>query len=119
MRTNKDRQLLKHIFEYCNRVEEAVKRIETEEKLLSDSFNQDALAMPLAQIGELARILSDEFKNVYTNIPWRKISGLRNHLIHGYGDIDWTEIWDTAINDIPELKGKCTKIQKEIDSSRE
>lgn len=119
MRTNKDRQLLKHILEYCNRVGEAVKRIETEEKLLSDSFNQDALAMPLAQIGELARILSDEFKNVYADVPWRKISGLRNHLIHGYGDIDWTEIWDTAINDIPGLKRKCMKIQNEIESSRE
>ena len=114
MRTNKDKQLLKHILEYCSRVEEAVKRIGTEENLLADSFNQDALAMPLAQIGELARILSDEFKSIYGEIPWRKISGLRNHLIHGYGQIDWTEIWDTAVYDIPELKEQCAQIHNEM-----
>lgn len=52
MRTNKDKQLLKHLLVYCNRVDVAVHRIGTAEKLLTDSFNQDALAMPLAQIGE-------------------------------------------------------------------
>ena len=79
MRTNKDKQLLIHILAYCNRVEAAVKRIGTEEKLLADSFHQDALAMPLAQIGELVRILSDEFKTAYGEIPWRKISGMREN----------------------------------------
>ena len=83
--------------------------------MLADTFNQDALAMPLAQIGELARILSDEFKNAYGEIPWRKISGLRNHLIHGYGQIDWAEIWDTAVNDIPELKGECRRMYREME----
>lgn len=53
MRTNKDGQLLRHIVEYCNQVEEAVTRIETVENLLSDQFSRNALAMPLAQIGEL------------------------------------------------------------------
>ena len=115
MRTNKDKQLLRHILEYCSRVEEAVKRIGTEENLLADAFSQDALAMPLAQIGELVRILSDEFKTAYGEIPWRKISGMRNHLIHGYGQIDRTEIWDTAVNDIPELKGKCMQIYQDMD----
>ena len=62
--------------------------------------------MPLAQIGELVRILSDEFKTAYGEIPWRKISGMRNHLIHGYGEIDWT--------DIPKFKEKCTHIYEEI-----
>lgn len=114
MRTNKDKQLLRHILEYCSRVEEAVTRIGTEENLLADAFSQDALAMPLAQIGELVRILSDEFKTAYGEIPWRKISGMRNHLIHGYGEIDWTEIWDTAISDIPEFKEKCAHIYNEI-----
>ena len=91
MRTNKDKQLLRHILEYCSRVENAVKRIETEENLMADAFNQDALAMPLAQIGELARILS--------------------------GQIDLTEIWDTAVNDIPELKGECMHIYQDMDQT--
>ena len=77
MRTNKDGQLLRHIVEYCNQVEEAVTRIETVENLLSDQFSRNALAMPLAQIGELVRILSDEFKRKYKDIPWAEIKGIK------------------------------------------
>lgn len=40
---------------------------------------------------------------------------MRNHLIHGYGQIDWIELWDTATNDIPEFKEQCTKTHHEID----
>lgn len=115
MRTNKDRQLLKHILDYCDQVKEAADRIETAENLLSDQFSRNALAMPLAQIGELVRILSDEFKNRRDDIPWAAIRGLRNHLIHDYGQTDWNRVWDTAINDIPEFKSKCMEIEIELE----
>ena len=110
MRTNKDGQLLRHIVEYCNQVEEAVTRIETVENLLSDQFSRNALAMPLAQIGELVRILSDKFKRKYKDIPWAEIKGLRNHLVHNYGQTDWDRVGNTAVTDIPEFKAKCLEI---------
>ena len=38
----------------------------------------------------------------------RKIVGARNRIVHGYDDIDNTEIWSIVINNLPILK-------KEID----
>ena len=115
MRVGKEKQLLKHIIEYCKEIQDAVERIETVDNLLSDRFYQNALSMPLAQIGELSRNFSDEFKELHSDVPWIQMKGLRNHLVHGYLKIDWTEVWDTAVNDIPELKAKCVEIEKEIE----
>ena len=116
MKNSKDIQLLKHILEYCKEVEQSVDRIKNVENLASDYFNRNALAMSLVQIGELVRILSDDFKNSHQNIPWRKISGLRNHIIHGYGEIDWDMMWDTSIDDIPNFNEECKRFLLELTS---
>lgn len=116
MKNSKDIQLLKHILEYCKEVEQSVDRIKNVENLASDYFNRNALAMSLVQIGELVRILSDDFKNSHQNIPWRKISGLRNHIIHGYGEIDWDMMWDTSIDDIPNFNEECKSFLLELTS---
>jgi uncharacterized protein with HEPN domain len=42
-------------------------------------------------IGEAARRISDDLKQEYPEIPWRKIITQRNVLIHDYDDIDYKE----------------------------
>lgn len=116
MRTSdKDLHLLKHIAVYCERIKSAVNQIETLDNLLDSPFYQDALSMPMLQIGELVRNMTDETKEKYNYIPWKEIRALRNTLVHSYGEIDWDRIWDTAINDIPVLKKECQKIEKQIE----
>ena len=114
MRVNKDRQILKHLIGYCKDIDETIEEIENFDRLLSSKIYRNALSMPLVQIGELARILSDELKAAYSDVPWNQIKGLRNHLVHTYGDIDWERIWNTAVHDIPTLQEKCIKIEKTL-----
>lgn len=114
MKKNKDQHLMVHMLEYCKRIGEATEKIGDISNLLTSSFNQDALAMPLVQLGELVRVLSDELKDKYTMVPWAQIRATRNHLIHSYVEIDWEEIWNTAIKDIPKLEKQCTKILRDI-----
>ena len=66
--------------------------------------------MSLLQIGELARHLTTEFKAAHADIPWRNIIGLRNVVVHGYGQLDMETIWATITEDIPELYRKCIAI---------
>lgn len=54
-------------------------------------------------IGEASANLSDEFKEKYSHVPWHKIIGLRNVLVHGYFKIELGEIWSAAVNDLPRL----------------
>jgi len=46
-----------------------------------------------------------EFKKTYPSIPWRAIKGLRNRIVHEYGNVDLTIVYDTVKKDIPELIG--------------
>jgi uncharacterized protein with HEPN domain len=54
-------------------------------------------------IGEAARRVSEELKRAHPEIPWQRIVGQRNVLIHEYDEIDDERIWNLAIRDIPHL----------------
>ena len=62
-----------------------------------------AVARYFEILGEAANRLSDELKDRYPNVPWRVATALRNALIHDYVKIKYSELWDTAKNDIPVL----------------
>lgn len=54
-------------------------------------------------IGEAASRISESFRETHPQIPWRQIIGQRNIIVHEYGKIDHEMLYQTAINDIPEL----------------
>ena len=68
-----------------------------------------ALVRLLEIIGEAANCISPAFSARNQDIPWKKMIGMRNRLIHGYFDINYDVVWDTAINDIPDLKNLLEK----------
>lgn len=55
-------------------------------------------------IGEAATRLSLETRDAYPQIPWARIVGMRNRLIHAYGLIDQDMVWDTVLSDLPLLQ---------------
>jgi uncharacterized protein with HEPN domain len=57
----------------------------------------------LLLIGEAANAVSQESKAKITEIPWKKVVGMRNQLIHGYFDISYRIVWSTIVEDIPSL----------------
>jgi len=66
--------------------------------------------MSLLQIGELSHHLTSEFIKTHADIPWKNIIGLRNVVVHGYGQLDMETVWTTIIADIPDLYQKCKMI---------
>jgi len=47
--------------------------------------------------------MSESFKNRKSEIPWNDIVGLRNRIVHDYGNVDLTIVFDTLKYDIPEV----------------
>lgn len=69
----------------------------------SDELLQDAMMFRLIQISENVLKLDDEFKASNPQVPWFAIKGLRNRIVHDYGNVDLTIVFNTLIHDIPEI----------------
>lgn len=65
---------------------------------------QDAVVRNIEVIGEAAKKISEEFKQGHPTIPWKKIMGMRDNLIHDYINVDLEQVWQTVQKDIPDLK---------------
>ena len=84
----------------------------TKEEFLDDNIAQRAIAMTIINIGELTTVFPDNFRQAYSQIPWRKIKGLRNIIAHKYEIVDFEDVWETAITSVPELEKHLFEILK-------
>jgi len=69
-----------------------------------DDLVQNAVMRQIQIIGEAARKVSIEYQQYHPEIPWQKIIGMRNKLVHEYFRIIPERVWDVVQKDIPELK---------------
>lgn len=75
-----------------------------------ENMRLDACIRQLGIIGEAANRISETLKFSNPDVPWRKIIGLRNIIIHEYFGVDEKSIWDVITLDLPELKSKLLHI---------
>lgn len=64
----------------------------------------------MLQFGELVKKLPLEFRNKYTQVPWRNIAGMRDIVVHNYENIDKDILWDVANTEIDKIKEVCKQI---------
>jgi uncharacterized protein with HEPN domain len=64
----------------------------------------DAVLRNLAVIGEAARNVPAEVRTRYPHIPWRRMIGLRNIVIHEYFGVDLGITWQIISVNLPETK---------------
>ena len=70
----------------------------------SDELIQTWIIHHLLVLGEAAARISEEFQKEHSEIPWSKIIGMRNILIHNYFGIDFDVVWSVIEKDLPELE---------------
>ena len=70
---------------------------------LEDTQLQDAVIRRLEIIGEAAGRVSQQCRDESLDVPWSKMRGMRNRVIHRYDDIDMEVVWETVEQDIPRL----------------
>jgi len=62
-----------------------------------------AVVQALQIVGEAASRISLETRSAATSVPWVRIVGMRNRLVHAYADIDRDVVWKTVTEEIPAL----------------
>ena len=109
---NRDLVYLQHILDAINRIESYVAA--GHEVFLASPHWQDAVIRQLEVIGEATKRLSEGIRSGYQEVPWRRIAGLRDVLIHDYMGVDIQAVWEITQRDLPALKVDIERILSEL-----
>ena len=82
------------------------------EEFISDEQLLDATMFRLIQLIENIKNISFEFKEMYSNIPWGKIMGFRNGIVHEYGKSDYTIVYEVIRKNLPTVIDTLMQIIK-------
>ena len=69
-----------------------------------------AICMTTINIGELIKIVSNDLRIKYNNIPWKKIAGFRDVAAHKYTSLNMRDVYDTVNEDFIVLKNSLKQI---------
>jgi len=103
-----------------NQIRDAAKRAQeicagkSMETLLNDWQATAALERFIEIMGEGVKRLPLELRNRHPAVPWKEIAGTRDHLSHGYDDVDYQVLWDAVQKDVPTLLATIDRMLKEI-----
>jgi uncharacterized protein with HEPN domain len=110
---NRDNSVLVKIKKYTTLLTETKDMKLTLEQFSSDKTLADASALRVFQIGELSKLLSDEFKKEHSTIPWREIIRMREIIAHHYEKFEMQVLYEVVMEHIPPLHGIVTALTSE------
>lgn len=84
------------------------------ESFLMDETLKRAFVRSLEIIGEASKKLPKDVKAMQPDIEWRKVSAMRDRLIHDYFGVDYKIVWDVAANKLPDLRVKLNALLPKI-----
>lgn len=111
----RDKATTDKILKYCGEIAETHKAFDYNRELFLDPekgfIYRNAITMPILQIGELAKHLSENFRVKYDQIPWKAIAGIRDVFAHNYGSVDYEMTWITSTEDVRMLQSFLENIK--------
>lgn len=103
-----DKLYLTHIKESIGKIQ--ICASEGYEAFVADFKIQDAMIRNFEIIGEATKQVSEQTKERRDDIPWSKIAGLRDVLIHDYMGVDLDEVWNIVQLQLPALSDAVDEI---------
>ena len=106
-RVDRNVQWLLHMLEGIKRLNGMLAGV-TKEEFLENIKLQDASSFNISTIGEAAAHVTEDFQSAHPEIPWHKLRGIRNRLVHifDYEQIEYDIVWEVATSALPELEPK-------------
>jgi uncharacterized protein with HEPN domain len=95
-------------------IEEFVEGLSRDE-VREDDKTSSAVIRKFEIIGEATRHVPDNLKEKYPDIPWKRMAGMRDRLIHAYFGVDYRLVWEAIKIDIPELKPRLQEVLAQLE----
>jgi uncharacterized protein with HEPN domain len=104
-------------------INDILDNMENAEKFIGDmAFEEFSADMKTAYavlrcieiIGEASKNVPALVRRKYPAIPWKKMAGMRDKVIHFYFGVNYRRVWLVVRNDIPKIKPLMEEIRKEL-----
>ncbi len=108
---------------YVQDMLESIEKIEsyrvgaTADEFAANTLLQDAVVRRLEIIGEAAKHVPQAVRAGYPDIPWRRISGLGDMLIHADFGVMVDRFWQAITVDLPDVKPRLLQVQAELENA--
>lgn len=110
----RDKGRIEHILQAIDNIARFTEGV-TYDMFLTDDILYYAIVKNIEIIGEAAYMISKEFKESHPEIEWNIMVRMRHVLVHGYYQLEKTEIWNTAMMDIPPLRQLMEGLSQSLD----
>jgi len=90
----------------------------TRRHLENDRLLNLSLVRLLEVVGEAAGRVSPAMRQSCPQIPWQRIVGLRNRLIHAYDQVDFDVLWEIVTEDLPPLVTELQHLLRAVENKR-
>ena len=100
---------IKDIISAMKSIEEFVEGLSLDE-VKEDDKTSSAVIRKFEIIGEATRHVPEDLKEKYPDIPWKRMAGMRDRLIHAYFGVDYRLVWEAIKIDIPKLRPRLEEV---------
>ena len=82
--------------------------------LLADPVKLRAFERVMELVGESVKRVPQDFRDTHSQIPWKKIAGMRDVISHDYEDLAYEVLWDALEFNFPDILSDFKKILSEL-----
>src|SRR4051812_342271 len=107
--TPADRIRLQHMRDACQKIL-AFSSTRQREDLDTDEMYMLAITRLIEIVGEAAKAIPEQIRAASPQVPWRAIGRTRDHLIHGYFNVDLDIVWTIVATDVPVLLAEMERL---------
>jgi len=88
------------------------------EDFRNDRKTQNAVIRSIEVMGEAAKKIPPSLRRKHAGVPWQKMSGMRDKLIHEYSGVDMEIVWQAIKEELPAVKPLIARVLKELEHKK-
>lgn len=85
------------------------------ENFLHDRRTSKAVVRCLEELGEAARQVPENVRCLAPEVPWKRMAGMRDKLIHEYFGVDLAIVWMVVREELPPLRPQIERLRRYLD----